>query len=59
MFTLVLDKPFGQLIAISPHSLAMLKTTNAEFQFIQVWLTAQNNRPLEIEDSVNIAQIIG
>ena len=59
LFTLVLDKPFGQLITISPHSLAMLKTTNAEFQFIQVWLTAQNNRPLEIEDSVNIAQIIG
>ena len=32
----------------------MLKTTNAEFQSIQLWFTDQNNRPLEIEDSVNI-----
>ena len=36
----------------------MLKTTNAEFQSIQVWFTDQNNRPLEIEDSVKIALII-
>ena len=36
----------------------MLKTTNAEFQSIQVWFTDQNNRPLEIEDNVNIALII-
>ena len=27
----------------------MLKTTNAEFQTIQVWLTDQNNGTLEIE----------
>ena len=37
----------------------MLKTTNAEFQSIQLWFTDQNNRPLEIEDSVNITLIIG
>ena len=37
----------------------MLKTTNAEFQFVEVWFTDQNNRPLEIEDSVNITLIIG
>ena len=37
----------------------MLKTTNTEFQFIQIWFTDQNNRPLEIEDSVNITLIIG
>ena len=37
----------------------MLKTTNAEFQSIQVWFTVQNNRPLEMEDSVNITLIIG
>ena len=36
----------------------MLKTTNAEFLFIEIWLTDQNNRPLEIEDSVNITLII-
>ena len=37
----------------------MLKTTNAEFQFIQLWLTDQNNRPPKQEDSINITLIIG
>ena len=37
----------------------MLKTTNTEFQSIEVWFTDQNNRALEIEDSVNITLIIG
>ena len=32
----------------------MLKTTNAEFQSIEVWFTDQNIRPLEIGDNVNI-----
>ena len=58
-FTFVPNKQFGQLITISPHSLTMLKTTNSEFPFIQVWVTDENNRPLEIEDSVNITLIIG
>ena len=53
------DEKFGQLITISPHSLKMLKTTNAEFQFIEVWFTNQNNRPLEVEDNVNITLIFG
>ena len=59
LFTFVPNKQFGQLITISPHSLTMLKTTNSEFPFIQVWFTDQNNRPLEIEDIVNITLIIG
>ena len=36
----------------------MLKPTDGEFQSIQVWFTDQNNRPLEIEDSVNITLIL-
>ena len=59
LFTFVPNKQFGQLITISPHSLTMLKTTNSEFPFIQVWFTDQNNRPLEIEVSVNITLITG
>ena len=47
------------VINTSPHSLTMPKTTNAEFQFIQVCLADQNNRPLEIEDSGNVTLIIG
>ena len=44
LFTFVLNKQFGQLINISPHSLTMLKTTNTEFQSIELWFIDQNNR---------------
>ena len=37
----------------------MLKTVNTEFTFIEIWFTDQDNRPLEIDDSVNISLIIG
>ena len=59
LLTFVPNKQFGQLIPILPHILTMQKTTNSEFQSIQVWFTDQNNRPLEIEDNVNITLIIG
>ena len=48
LFTFVPNKQFGQLINISPHSLTMLGTTNAEFSFNEVWFTDQNIVPLEI-----------
>ena len=50
LFTFVPNKQFGQLIIITPHSPTLLKTTNAEFSFIEIWFTDQSNRPLEIED---------
>ena len=59
LFAFVSDKQFGQLMTITPHSPIMLKTTNAEFSSIQVWFTDQNDRPLKIEDNVNIALLIG
>ena len=59
LFTFVPNKQFGQLTTITTHSLTMLKTTNAEFSFIEVWFTDQNYRPPEIEDNVNITLIIG
>ena len=59
LFTMVTDNQFGQLITIAPQTLTILKTTNSEFSFIEVWFTDQNNRPLEIEDNVNITLIIG
>ena len=58
-FTFVPNKQFGQLITISLHLLTMLKSTNVQFQSIQVCFTDQNNRPLEIGDNVNITLIIG
>ena len=59
LFTFAPNKQFGQLITTSPHSLNMLKTTNTEFQSVELWFTDQNNRPLEIKDSINITLIIG
>ena len=59
LFTFVPSKLFGQLITFTLHSPTILKTTNAEFLFIEIWFTDQNNRTLEIEDNVNITLIIG
>ena len=59
LFTFVLNKQFGQLINIAPHSLTMLSTTNTEFSFTEVWFTDQNSESLEIEDNVNLTLIIG
>ena len=59
LFTFAPNRHFGKLITISPHLLTMLKTTNPEFQSIQLWFTDQSNRPLGIEDSVNITLITG
>ena len=57
LFTFVPNKLFGQLINISPNPLTMLNTTNTEFSSIEVWLTDQNSKPLEIEDNVNMTLI--
>ena len=37
----------------------MLKATSAKFSFIEIWFTNPDNKPLEIEDSVNITLLIG
>ena len=59
LLTFVSNKQFGQLITITPHSPTMLKTSNAEFSFIEIWFTDQNDRTLEIEDNVKITLTIG
>ena len=58
LFSLVPNKQFGQLINISPHSLIMMNTVNTEFSFVEVWLTDQTSKALEIEDNVNLTLII-
>ena len=59
LFAFVPNKKYGQLITVSPERLIMLKTVNTEFSFIEIWFTDQGNRPLEIEDSVNISLAVG
>ena len=59
LFTFVPNKQFCQLTNISPHLLAMLNTTNTEFSSIEVWLTDQNSKQLQIENNVTMALIVG
>ena len=59
LFSFVLNKQFGQLINISPHSLRMMNTVNTEFYSVEVWFTDQASKALQIEDNVNLTLIIG
>ena len=59
LFSFVLNKQFGQLINISPHSLTIMYTVNTEFYFVEVRFTDQASKALEIEDNVNLTLIIG
>ena len=59
LFSSVQIKQFDQLINISPNTLTMMNAVNTEFSHIEVWLTDQFSKPLEIEDNVNLTLIIG
>ena len=59
LFSFVPNKPFGQLINISPNTLTMMNTVNTEFSYIKVWFTNQASKAPEIEDNVNFTLIIG
>ena len=59
LFSFVPNKQFGQLINISPNTLTMMNIVNTEYSFVKVWFTDQTNKPLEIEDNVNLTLIIG
>ena len=58
LYTFVPNKPFGNLLEISPKNHIFLKTFNSEFQEIKVWFTDQNSQPLEIEDKINLTLTI-
>ena len=44
LFSFVLNKQFGQLINISPHSLTTMNTVNTEFSFVELWFTDQASK---------------
>ena len=52
------NKSFGQLLHISPKIFIFLKTFDLEFQYIEVWFTDENSKPLDIEDKTNITLVI-
>ena len=53
------NKSFDQLLNISPKNFISLKTFDSEFLYIEVCLTDQNSKPLEIEDKINNTLVIG
>ena len=58
LYTFIPNKPFGQLLDISPKNFIYLKTFNSEFSYIEILFTDQNSKPLEIEDKINITLVI-
>ena len=58
LYTFFPDKSFGQLLVIELKALVQSKTTDSVFDYVEIWITYQNNRSLQIEDSVNAALII-
>ena len=58
LYTFVPKKPFGSLLEISPTSHIFLKTSNSEFQEIEIWFTDKTSKPLEVEDKINLILII-
>ena len=58
LYTFVPNKPSGSLLEISPTNHIFLKAFNSEYDEIKVWFTDQNNKPLEIEDGINLTKVI-
>ena len=58
LYTFVPNKPFANLLEISPTNHVFLKTFNSEYDEIEVWFTDNNSNPLEIEDRINLTMVI-
>ena len=58
LYIFVPNETFGQLLDISPKTFIFLKTFDSQFLYIEVWLTDQISKPLEIEDKANITLVI-
>ena len=58
LYTFVPNKPFGELLDVSPKHFIFLKTFDSEFSYIEVWFTVQNSKLVEVEDNLNITFFI-
>ena len=56
--TFASNKSFGRLLDISPKNFTFSKKFNSEFLYIEIWLTDQTSKSLEIEDKINISLVI-
>ena len=58
LYIFIPNKSFCQLLDISPPKFIFSKAFDSEFSYIEVWLTDQNSKPLEIEDQINITLVM-
>ena len=58
LYAFVPNKLFGQLLDISPKNFIFLKTFDSEFLYIELCITDQNSKAVEIEDKINIPLVI-
>ena len=59
LYTFVPRDDFGKLLfAAEPSILKQSKTTDPVFDYIEVWFTDQQNRPLQIEDDVSLSLMV-
>ena len=58
LYTFVPNKPFRNLLEISPTNHIFLKTFNSEYPNIKVWFTDENSQSLEIKNRINLTMVI-
>lgn len=58
LFIFAPNKLFEQLISMFTTQSNFLKTCETEFSYIEIWLSNQNNEPLEMLATVNATLII-
>ena len=56
LYTFVPNRPFGQLLDISPKTFSEKKSS--EFSYIEVWFTEQNSKLLDKEDKISITLVV-
>ena len=58
LYTLVPNKPFDQVLDISPKDFMFSKPSNSEFSNIKIWFPDQNSKLLEIADEITNILVI-
>ena len=58
LYTLVPNKPFDQVLNISPKDFMFSKPSNSEFSNIKIWFPDQNSKLLEIADEITNILVI-
>ena len=58
LYTFTPNKYYAYLLNVEPSNLVFLKTYNADFDDTIISFTKNKNRPLKIEDQVNLTFLI-